>query len=310
MLFEKILTEAAPQGFIEHDILDVLKSTSDIVQTAVTGGGEWPENSTIEGTNGSCFHWTEAEQVAGTDDVQKLIYAYTSTYLLNNRLSREVVESLRSMDIWTHILSNLGFRASENPFTGYVLAYKEFDLNTMRSQLIALNNLYSNYTIKADDLNNKSTILYNKNIWQLTLDNVTSLLDNYYYIKSNRSSFDPNKQASQRLNTLRDRAVEHEKDMENYIVFSDETITSADKAISVTPAYIVNDFVEIFFTGKYISTLSRSLKQNPGESGSAKNLVGNKKSSIDNLFSKEGFKYSDLKDIIAYVNDMHSKGII
>ena len=85
MLFE-ILTEDLSNDQITNDIINPLKTTSQIVQDTVGLVFEKkelvsPTIDTIRSKQGRCFHWTEAEGVAKPDEVKILIYAYTSTPL-------------------------------------------------------------------------------------------------------------------------------------------------------------------------------------------------------------------------------------
>lgn len=307
MLF-KVLTEDVSNGYIENDILHTLQTMSKMAQDAVIAQSEsWPTVEEIRSTGGSCFHWTEAEAVANTEDIDKLIFAYTSNYAVNSRLDNQLVSALRTMDIWIHIMSELGFRDSSNPFPAYVLAYKTFNLETVRSQLIILNNLYSESSINPQDLKSTTSILYNKTLWNLSNNEAESLLQNYFYIKGHHSAFNAEAVASDRLNAIRDRAIAHPNDMENYIIFEEDSITSASQCTSIRPSYIVDDFVKKFFTKE---TTATSTKKNTEEDNSKSRLENNKKEIINKLFSEGNFKYSDKQAIAEYIQELYDSGVI
>ena len=309
------LLESVSDGYIETDIIGTLFKTAPVVQDTVglvvavdkKGNRTAVEKPTAaEVKSGYVFHWTEAERVADARDVEKLIFAYTSTYAVDSKLDNNVVNTLRSLDIWIHIVSELGFRNQANPFITYVLKYKNFNTNLMRSQLIVLNNLFSNKTINNKDLEDVNSILYNPAIWSLSMENASKLLENYFYVKKHHKSYDtnitPNNNTERAIKTRMDA---HLDKMENYMVFKTGG-DAASKGTDLESAYIIEEFVNKFFN----RTTKRDDKStvDDDDNKSTARLDPQKKTAIDKAIQDGFIKYSDLDGIVSYIKDLHDSG--
>lgn len=316
MLFE-ILTEDVSAGFIENDILRTLQDMSEMCQQAVIDGGAWPTEAEIRSAYGSatggsgCFHWTEAEAVANSDDMLKLIFAYTSTYAVGGKLDLPVVTSLRSTDIWIHIVSELGFRNSDNPFITYVLKYKNFDTSIMRSQLIVLNNIFSEEIINKEPLEDSTSILYNPLVWTISMDDATKLLDNYFFVKGHRSRYNKDIAASTaKERTIKARVDAHLEKMENYLVFA-ENSEQASLGKKMEPAHIVAEFVNKFFKRSALDSVRRRSSDDEEDAAAPRgSLDASRKSAIDKMLADGGFRYSDVASIVAYIKGLHDSGAL
>lgn len=315
MIFDRLDEALSPTEICDR-ILGALDRLSEPAKIEafqqLDGKTDGETRSEIIKSGGSCIHWTEAANVATNEDMRLLTDAYTHAFLLGRRLPEDVVEKLSTMDIWLHIMSELGFRSSTNPFPGYLQAFGfngGYDENVLRQQLITLNNLMSDKTITHENIKDKSSILYNKSLWLLPQRECASLIANYYYIGKNKSKMDASlEDYPAQLNRLRARAVEHKDRMEDYVVFSDDSPVPA-KSSDITPAYLVNDFVEVFFR--------KSAPTSPSDSGnngdkSESSLTQEQKQAVRDLMSNQSarLKSTDANAIAAYIKQLKDTGEI
>lgn len=308
------LIEDVSDEYIINDILDTLKKTSEIVQQTIgleyddAGNLTKPTPAELRSDRSfSILKWSEASRVAGADDMVKLIYAYTSTYAVHSFLENDVVNKLRDMDIWIHIMSELGFSDDNNPFVTYVRRYKNFNIDFMRSQLITLNNLYSEKVFNRTALEDINSILYNPNIWLLSEEDAESIIRNYFYVMGHHKNYNPDVQPTTGDHKrIKDRVDAHLDKMENYIVF----INGGPVNVSgdIEKAWNIQDFINKYFVGG-VTNKSETKKESEQEKEEV-TLDRDKKAVIDKAIADGNLKYSDIAGINAYFKELYDTGSI
>jgi len=300
----KLLLEDATDDLINKAI-SIIRSTSQPVQGALTdnydsNGNPVFDASAIRSAGGyAVLNWARAQELATHDDLNKLAEAFV--ILLEARYPNFANDIKDSRDVFLHILADVGFDQKTNPFIRYVERMFIAGKKISREQLILLNNLYSDGTIDVPDLErDKSSILYNPFLWAMPSKDVEEILRNYYYVRKHHSSYDED--VSKKQPTIKARVTAHPDDMEDYIITTDGNTKSGNNFEDIGD---INDFVNTYFKGGASTFGGKSMSKIT--SGTSK-LTINKKQALEKAIVDGSLKYSDIKDILSYLEELHLLG--
>lgn len=300
----KLLLEDATDDLINKAI-SIIKSTSQPVQGALTDNYDTNGNpvfdaSAIRSAGGyAVLNWVRAQELATNDDLKKLAEAFV--ILLEARYPNFAADIKDSREVFLHILADVGFDQKSNPFIRYVERMFIDGKKITKPQLILLNNLYADGTIDVPDLErDKSSILYNPFLWAKPSNEAEDILRNYYYVRGHHGSYDEN--VSKKQPTIKGRVAAHPDDMENYIITTDGNIKNGNNFEDLSD---VNEFVNTYFKGRGSSILGGGKTPKPTTTSK---LPINKKQALEKAIADGSLKYSEIKDILSYLEELHLLG--
>ena len=323
ILDEKPLTEAASDPVAQA--IELLNSVSEQVKGVLVeniASHDFDETAikSSDPITKPILNWADAEKVADNNEKNTLARAYS--LIASSKYPQYTMLLDNAEDIWTHIINNLGYTFAENPFLRYVYYYKHFEPATIRSQLITLNNLYSSSTsdgrsedkvISAKDLNQSDSILYNPNLWRLSIEDATIIVTKYNYAKYHRKLYSHPSSISTistqckpiytRVSNALSGTTDYESiPLEKYIVFTDGTNAVT---CSIEKAAAVQEYVDKYFTGAAVDRLKKEIK--PSEK-TRSSLDRNKQDALRKFIKDSGIRARDVKDVALFLSELVDLG--
>ena len=217
------------------------------------------------------------------------------------------------LDVMLHIMNDLGLKQADNPFFKLLADLQKDGIKVGRDDLIKLNNLYATGELDFDHVKSSKSLLYNKELWtKLDAKQREQIIKYWLYVIRNKNSYSEepvDKGVYANVDSvIRGLIKQDPSNPEKYIFVDNKGTLSGG---NLRPVDQIIRFVDRHFLKRNIEdkVFDKGEKKSDSDNKQSQ-LLTDKKKAIDKAISEGNLRYSDVKEIMKYLEELHKSGIL